>query len=131
MCSACCPYVALCRRKTQEQPRNAYSARAYCSACTGSHLLGGILHSAHNILVACTTANIAFETFANLFFGRVGVVFEQLVGSHNHAWRAEPALQAMFLPETLLEWMEIGLVRSQSLNGRYFTTVGLNSQHCA
>src|SRR5712691_941357 len=95
---------------------------------TGTHVLGCILDSLDNVLVAGAAADIAFETCTNLFFSRVGIVFEQVIRGHNHARRAEAALQPVLLPEAFLDRMETSL-RGQPLDGGDFSAIGLNCQY--
>src|SRR5258708_7362641 len=96
------------------------------SACT--HLLGSMLDSSHDVLIACAAADIALESLANLFFCWIGIILEQLIRGHNHTRRAEAALQTMLLPEALLDWMQTSL-RCKSLNGCHFTTIRLHCQY--
>src|SRR5439155_2846609 len=53
--------------------------------------------------VASAPTQVAFQTFADLRFGRPGRGLQQGRGSHEKAWRTEPALQAVLIPERLLE----------------------------
>src|SRR5713101_839231 len=94
-----------------------------------THLLSSILDGTHYVLITCAAAAVAFETLANLCFGRVGVVLEQLVRGHNHAWGAEAALQAMLLPEPLLDRVQASF-GGQSFDRGHFTAVRLHGQHC-
>ena len=70
--------------------------------CAFAHAFGSILDGPYDILVAGAAADVAFKPCADLSFGWVRIVFEQLVGSHNHARGAETTLQAVFFPETFL-----------------------------
>jgi hypothetical protein len=108
--------------------RELLAASAYRSGTGGAHVLSRVLHCAYNILVASTAADVALQPFANLGLAGVGVIFEQLVGSHNHARGAEAALQAMFLPEAFLNGMQFAF-RGQSFNRGNIAAIGLNSQH--
>jgi len=105
-------------------------ARAYRLGGACAHVFCGILHSAHDILVARAAADIAFERLANLSFGGVGVVLQEFGGGHNHAGCAEAALQTMFLPEAFLNGVQAAFGR-QSFNGGDFAAVGLYCQESA
>src|SRR5258708_23600342 len=102
--------------------------RAYRSGRRCMHLFSSIRDSTHDILIACAAADIALETLANLGFGRVGIILEQLIRGHNHTRSAEATLQAVLLPEALLDWMQATL-GGQSLNSHHFRAVRLYSQH--
>src|SRR5579885_2251271 len=105
-------------------------AGAHRLGFAGAHLFGGKLDGAHNILIAGAATDVAFETFANLSFGRVGVMLEQLVRGHNHARRTETTLQAMLFPEAYLDRVQVAF-GSQPLNGGDFTAIGLDSKNGA
>src|SRR5229473_1404388 len=107
--------------------RGMLFAPAYRSGGLCAHMFGGILHGTDNVLVACAAADVAFERLTNLSFSGVGVVLQKLGGGHNHAGRAEAALQTMFLPKAFLKGVQVALGR-QSLNGGDFTAVGLHCQ---
>jgi hypothetical protein len=85
------------------------------------------LNGLHNVLVAGAAAKISLESVPDVFLGRVRIAGEQLMRSHNHTRRAEPALQSMLLPESLLEGVEIA-VGAQRLDGSYFRAVGLDGK---
>src|SRR5712692_8442420 len=102
-------------------------APTYRSGGLYAHMFRGILHGTDNVLVACAAADVAFERLTNLSFSGVGVVLQKLGGGHNHAGRAEAALQTMFLPEAFLKGVQ-GAFGRQSLNGGDFTAVGLHCQ---
>src|SRR5215469_8776237 len=51
---------------------------AYWSSSCRTHLLSSMLDGPHDVLIAGAAADVAFETFANLGFGWIGVVLEQL-----------------------------------------------------
>src|ERR1700759_90220 len=84
----------------------------------------------HDVLVAGTAAQVARYRPPDVFLGRVGVAVEQFLGRHHHARRAEPALEAVLLPEPLLEWVQLA-GRRQALHGGDVTPVDLDGQHRA
>ena len=61
---------------------------------------------------------------------RVGVLLEQPGRLHDHARRAEPALEAVLVPERLLERVEGGAV-GHAFDGLDLATVGLDGEHRA
>src|SRR6266550_8605302 len=72
---------------------------------TRRHYLRRRLDRLDDVVVAGTAAEVALEPHADLLLGRVGVALEQLLGRHDHARRAEPALETMLVPEGLLQGM--------------------------
>src|SRR6266567_3569398 len=110
-------------------PSRLLLACAYWSSCRRTHLLSSMLDGAHDVLIACAAADVAFETLANLCFGRIGIVLEQLVRGHNHARGAEATLQAMLFPESLLDRVQAAF-RGQSFDCGHLAAVRLHGQHC-
>src|SRR6185436_11895786 len=80
-----------------------------------------------DVLISRASAHVAFEPMANLFVGWFGIVFEQLVRRHNHAWRAEAALQTVLVPERLLQGMQL-TVLGETFDGRNRAAVGLDGE---
>src|SRR5258708_27332596 len=70
-----------------------------------------------DVLVARAATQVAVEAAANLGFGRVGVVAQELVDGDDHAWRAEAALQPMFFPERLLDRMQLAVWLGKAFDG--------------
>jgi len=70
-----------------------------------------------NVLIPCAAAQIAFELLANLSLIGVGVASAQIDRTHDHAWRAKPALQAMTLFERSLHGVQCSILLSQTLDG--------------
>src|SRR5262245_61858572 len=78
-----------------------------CRLLLGSgHRVGGPLDGLHDVVVPRAAAQVAFELVPDLLFGGLGVPLEHLVSGHDHARGAEPALQAVLLPEPLLDRMQ-------------------------
>src|ERR1700733_14928437 len=69
-------------------------------------LLGGPEHRLDDVLVAGAAAQVPRQRPADVLLGWVRVVVQQLAGGQHHAGRAEPALEAVLLPEALLELMQ-------------------------
>src|ERR1700735_1333689 len=84
----------------------------------------------HDVLVAGTAAQVAGDRPPHVFLGRGGVAVEQVLGRHHHARRAEPALEAVLLPEPLLERVQLA-GRGQALDGGDGTPADLHGQHRA
>ena len=90
-----------------------------------------------NVLVAGAAAKIAVQTFANFVVCGVRVTFQNLPGNHDHARRAEAALQGVFVPESFLHGVQDLLaIRAvsgggQAFNGQDGRAVGLNGEHAA
>ena len=89
-----------------------------------AHFASGILHRIDNVLVAGAPAQIAFQSVADFVISRRGVALEELIARHDHAGRAEPALQTVLFPKALLGGIEITIL-SQALNGGNFCPVRL------
>ena len=64
---------------------------------------GRRLHGAHDVLVAGAAAQVAFQAVADLLGRGIGRVLQQFVGGEDHPRRAEPALQAVLVPERFLD----------------------------
>src|SRR5438445_4957404 len=64
------------------------------------------LNGLDDFLVAGAPAQVSVEVRCDLLRGRLGVVFEQGFGHHDHARRAEPALQRARIHERLLNRMQ-------------------------
>ena len=92
------------------------------------HGLGRPSHGSEDALIAGTATHVALDPVADLGVRRRGVAGEQVGRRHDHAGRAEPALQRVVVTERLLHRMELS-VAGQPLDGGYFTSVGLNREH--
>ena len=90
----------------------------------------GVLNGVDDVLIAGAAAEIAGNAFADLALGGRRVVVEQVDAGHDHAGRAESALQAVLLPEALLQRVQFA-VRGQPLDGRHLAAVGLHRKHRA
>src|ERR1700736_6561572 len=85
-------------------PPSGNRSRGFLLDTGGSrHRLRRGLDRLDNIVVAGATAEVALEPQSDLLLGRVGVALEQLLGRHDHARGAEAALEAMLIPEGLLQ----------------------------
>src|SRR5256885_5147688 len=95
-----------------------------------AHLLGRVLHGLHDIDVTGAAAEIPRNGLADLLLARVLVALEKRARGHQHARRAEAALQAMLLGEALLHRMELAALL-QPLDRGDLGAVGLHGEHRA
>src|SRR5438552_534750 len=89
-----------------------------------------LLHGLHDVLIAGAPAQVAGEALANVGFAGRRVVSQQRVRRQQHPWRAVSALQAMLIPEPLLERVQPASV-GQPLDGENLVAVGLHREHRA
>src|SRR6266436_1170771 len=94
------------------------------------HLLGGVLDGFDDIVIARAPAEIALELVPDLLLGRLRIALDHLRGGHDHARRAEAALQAMLFPEAVLDRMELA-VRGHALDGLDLRALRLHGEHGA
>src|SRR5215211_7022768 len=92
-------------RLRRPKPTGRSSAMAMCSLL----LLGGPADRADDVLVAGAAADAAGDRGPDLLLARVGVLVEQPTRGHEHARRAEPALQGVLLVEALLHRVELAV----------------------
>src|SRR5262249_38719700 len=83
-----------------------------------------------DVVVARAPAQVAFQLVADLVLGRLGVALEDLARGHDHAGRAEPALQPVLLPEALLDGMELTIL-GEALDGGDVRAVRLHGEERA
>src|SRR5215468_7661985 len=69
-------------------------------------LLRGVLDRLDDVDVAGAAAEVPGDRLADLGLARVGVPGEERAAGHHHARRAVAALQAVLLPEALLDRVE-------------------------
>src|SRR6185436_7777285 len=94
------------------------------------HVLGGVLDGLHDIVIAGAAAEIAFELVADVGLGGLGIALDELRRRHDHARRAEAALEPVLLPESLLDRVELTVLR-HSLDGRDLGPIGLDGEEGA
>src|SRR5215204_6265731 len=83
-----------------------------------------------DVLVAGAAAEIAFDGVADLVVGGIRVLRQQVDGGHDHAGRAEPALETVLLPERGLHRVELIAV-SEALDRLDLRPVRLDGEHGA
>src|SRR5438132_10177568 len=92
-----------------------------------AQLRGPVLNRFDDIHVAGTAAQVAGYPAADLVLCWTWIRLEQRAGHHQHARRAEPTLETVFLPETFLEWMELATLL-QAFHRLNAGPVGLDGQ---
>lgn len=85
-------------------------------------------HCFDDFVVACAAAEVIGEFEADLFFGRVGMLFEQSFGSDDKAGRANAALQRGPFEEALLNRMELADV-ADAFDRRDLAPFGFDAEH--
>src|SRR6266852_5613047 len=82
------------------------------------HRLGARRDRLNDVLITGAAAEIAFELFANGVLAEiVALAVDDINRGHDHAGRAEAALQAMMLAERLLHRMQRRAVGGKTLDG--------------
>src|SRR5207249_7573034 len=112
-----------------EQPFSGDGSHGVPSLLSG-HVFGGPLDRLDDIVVARAATEVALELVPDLVFRRLRVAFEHLVGGHDHARRAEAALEPVLLPEALLDRVQLAVLR-ETLDCQDGRTVGLDREHRA
>src|SRR5882672_12459417 len=103
-----------------------FPASSSGDSCRFTQLGRGVKHGLDDVLVAGAAAQIARHADPNLGLGRVRVVLQKSIGAHQHAWRAEAALQAVLREEAFLYRVQNSPVR-QALHCHHLGAVAL---HC-
>src|SRR5215208_8143583 len=99
-------------RFRRPKPTGRSSAMAMCSLL----VLGRPANRGDDVLVARAAADAAGDRGADLLLRRVRVLVEQTAGGHQHAGRAEPALERMLLVEAFLHRIQFA-IRLERLDG--------------
>ena len=90
----------------------------------------GLLDGLDDVHVAGTPAEVARDPLAHLLVGRLRVLLQEPCGLHDHPRGAEPALEAMTVPEGLLERVERAALL-HALDGTDLRAVRLDGEHRA
>src|SRR5215813_4650996 len=96
----------------------------------GRHVLSGPLDRLDDVVIAGAPAEVALELVPDLVFARVRVALEDLVRRHDHARRAETALESVLLPEALLDGVKLA-VFGQALDRGDGGAIGLDRKERA
>src|SRR5438552_12852930 len=110
--------------------RSAATVAMTSTSLLRGHVLGRPLDRLHDVVVTRAPAQVALELVADQLLGRLGVALEHLVDGHDHARRAETALEPVLLPEPLLDRVQLAVLR-ETLDGQDGRTVGLDREHRA
>src|SRR3954454_7412270 len=93
------------------------------------HCLGARRDRLNDVLIARAAAEIAFELFADRMVGEiVALAMDDIDRGHDHAGRAETALQTMMLAERLLHRMQRRALGRKAFDGLYLVTIGHDSE---
>ena len=92
-----------------------------------AQLASGVLDRADNVLVTGTAAEIPIQPVADFALGWIVVSLQELACGHDHAWRAESALQPVLFPEAFLQGVEFAVMR-QAFDRGHRSPVRLNRQ---
>src|SRR5450432_4738753 len=69
-----------------------------------------VLHGLDDVDVARAAAQVSRDRFADLQLGWLRIVRKQRRAGHQHAGRAEAALQAVLVPERLLDGVQLAVL---------------------
>src|SRR4030081_849638 len=94
---------------------------------TRRHHLGGRLDRLDDVVVAGAATEVALEPHSDLLLRRVGVALEELSRRHDHAGCAEPTLEAVLVPEGLLQGMKRRSL-GEALDRGDLRPIGLNRE---
>src|SRR4051812_48667133 len=125
--------AALLRRRWSSgaSRRSGVGGRGRRGRGAGAHRRGGLADGGDDVVVPRAAADVALDRVPDLVVGRVGVAGEEVGGRHDHARRAEAALEAVLRPEALLERMERAVRALHPLDRADVGAVGLDRQHRA
>ena len=82
------------------------------------------------MLIPGAAAQVAGDGLTDLFFGRVGVFFQEGDQRHQKAGGAVAALDGVGFPEGFLQGMQV-VRRAQPFDGHNLVAVGLHGEHQA
>src|SRR5262245_55478265 len=95
-----------------------------------AQLGGAVLNGFDDVYIAGAAAKVARNAATNVGLGRVRIGDQQSLRDHEHAGRAEAALQSVFLPEAFLQRMQLPVLL-QALDRFDVRAVGLYAEHGA
>src|SRR5438067_10315501 len=77
----------------------------------GTRRPGRLRDGIKDVRVAGASAEVAFERVRDLVARRFRILREQMRGGHDHPRRAVPALEAVAIPESLLQRVQMAVGR--------------------
>ena len=90
----------------------------------------GGFHCVDDVLVSRAATDVALEPMTNLVFGGGRIAIEDLLRRHDHAGRAESALEAVLVPERFLHGIELAVAR-ETFHGDDIRALRLHGKHGA
>src|SRR5256712_9146969 len=91
--------------------RSAATVAMTATSLLRGHVLGRPLDRLDDVVVARAPAQVTLELVPDQLLRWLGVALEHLVDRHDHARRAEPALEPVLLPESLLDRVQLAVLR--------------------
>ena len=92
-----------------------------------AHSLRAGFYGFDDVVVAGTSADVAFQPLTDFLFAWIRVFFHQVYRAHDHAGRAKTTLQAVVLAERFLHWMQFS-VCGKAFNGFDFSAFTLDGK---
>ena len=83
----------------------------------------------NNIVIASTSAKIAFNGFSDLLLRWVGVLIQQIGRSHDHTGGTKTTLEAVLFFKAFLQWMQAPI--GHTFYGSDFVTIYLCGKYGA
>jgi hypothetical protein len=99
-----------------------------CGSCL--LLVGACEHRLDDVVISGATAQVAFESDTNFFFGWIWIFIEKSDCSHDHSWCAESALETVVVHECLLHWVH-DITLSKTFDGGDSSAVCLRGKQRA
>lgn len=81
-------------------------------------------------MIARAATDISFQLVTDCLAIQIGLAPNHIDCGHNHAGRAESALQTVIVAKCLLHWMELPIF-SETLNSGDLSAFGLHREHAA
>src|SRR5258708_16397751 len=95
-----------------------------------AHGLRRRLHRLDDVHVARAAAQVAFQASADLVLGWVWILLQEIRRGHDEAGRAVPALEAVLVPESLLQRVQLPVL-GHALDCGALPAFGLDGRHVA
>ena len=87
-------------------------------------------HRVDDVLIPRAPADVAFQAMPDFLLGRIRIAVQNLFRRHDHARRAESALQPVLVPERFLHGVQLA-VHGQAFDGHDVRAVSLHREHRA